>query len=92
MGRKSRLYRSEVNLSKDLFNDSVNNYLEEANLAEIESRICHLKTFSNLSHRRYARMLYSKIKSQLSDSSNHTNKVALNKLAHIIELKISTSI
>ena len=92
MGRKSRLYRSEVNLSKDLFDDSINNDLKDENLAEIEIRICHLKTFSNLSHRRYARMLYNKIKSQLSDSNNNTNKVALNKLAHIIELKIGTSI
>lgn len=92
MGRKSKLYRSEVNLSKDLFDDSINNDLEDENLAEIESRICHLKTFSNPSHQRYARMLYGKIKSQLSDSNNPTNKVALNKLAHIIELKIGISI
>ena len=92
MEHKSKLYSSEVNLSKDLFDDSLNINLEEGNLAEIESRICHLKTFSNLSHRRYARMLYSKIKRQLSDSKSNIDKLALNKLARIIELKIDTPI
>ena len=92
MGRKSKLYRSEINLSKDLFTESFNDDYEKLDLAEIESQICHLRTFSNPAHRRYARMLYSKIKSQLSDSSSNTDKLALNKLAHIIELKISTPI
>ena len=81
-----------MNLSKDLFDVSLNINLEEGNLAEIESRICHLKTFSNLSHRRYARMLYNKIKKQLSESKSNIDKLALNKLAHIIELKIDTPI
>ena len=86
------MYSSEMNLSKDLFDVSLNINLEEGNLAEIESRICHLKTFSNLSHRRYARMLYNKIKKQLSESKSNIDKLALNKLAHIIELKIDTPI
>ena len=81
-----------MNLSKDLFDVSLNINLEEGNLAEIESRICHLKTFSNLSHRRYARMLYNKIKKQLSESKSNIDKLSLNKLAHIIELKIDTPI
>lgn len=90
MSHKFKLYNSEVNLSKDLFDDS-NIDLNDADLIEIENRICHLKTFSNLTHRRYARMLYRKIKAQLSDSKSNIDKIALKKMARIIELKISTS-
>ena len=92
MGRKSKLYKSEVNLSKELFDDSLVIDLEVGNLAEIESQIGNLKTFSNLTHRRYAKMLYSKIKNQLMDSESKLDKTALNKLAHFIELKIGTPI
>jgi len=91
VGHKYKLYSSEVNLSKDLFDDSLNIDLKDADLIEIEYHICHLKTFSNLNHRRYARLLYRKIKAQLSDSKSNVDKFALKKLAHLIELKISTS-
>jgi hypothetical protein len=90
--RKSKLYKSEISLSKELFDDLLNIDIKEGNLAEIENRICHLKTFSNLVHRRYARMLYIEIKNQLSDSKSKLDKTALNKLAKIIELKIGTPI
>lgn len=92
MGRNSKLYKSEVNLSKEFFDDSLAIDLKDGNLTEIESQIGNLKTFSNLAHRRYAKKLYSKIKDQLSDSESSLDKTALNKLAHIIELKIGTSI
>ena len=92
MERKSKLYKSEINLSKELFDDSSIADLKEGNWAEIESQIGNLKTFSNLTHRRYARMLYSKIKNQLSDSKSSLDKTALNKLAHFIELKIGKPI
>lgn len=92
MGRKSKLYRSEINLSKELFDDSLEINFEDGNLAEIERQICNLKTFSDLSHRRYARKLYNEIKSQLTDTKSSLDKHTLNKLAHIIELKIGTSI
>lgn len=92
MGQKSKLFRSEVNLSKELFDDDINIDLDVENLVEIESRICQLKTFSDLSHRQYARLLLDKIKVKISNSTNSNHKIALNKLAQIIELKIGTPI
>lgn len=92
MGQKSKLYRSEVNLSKELFDDDLNIDLDDENLAEVESRICQLKTFSDLSHQRYARTLLDTIKIRISNSKSSTQKIALNKLAHIIELKIGNPI
>lgn len=83
--------RLPVNFTKMLFEDSLNTNFEEQNYSELESTICHLKTFSDLSHRRYAKMLYRKIKNQLSITRNMAKKSTLNKLAHIIELKVSTT-
>jgi hypothetical protein len=92
VGRKSRLYRSELNVSRILFNSSKGNKAEDASFSDIENQICHLKTFSNLSHRRYAKMLYKKIKKQLLITHSNDKKSVLNKLAYIIELKISTTL
>ena len=91
MARKAKAIGSEINVSKLLFDDHLlNRNTEETSFSEIENQICHLKTFSILSHRRYAKMLYKKIKKQLLVTKSNNKKSVLNKLAYIIELKIST--
>lgn len=72
------------------YGNSEINSQDDSSYLELENRICHLKTFSKLSHRRYARILYNNIKKQLLITKNLKNKSALNKLAQIIELKIGT--
>jgi len=88
VGHKARSNRSEIKVSRILFDSTSVSNPDKTSFSEIENQICHLKTFSILSHRRYAKMLYKKIKKQLLVTKNFNKKSALNKLAYIIELKI----
>jgi len=92
VGHKARTIRSEINVSRLLFDSPSDSSSESNNFSEIENQICHLKTFSILSHRRYAKMLYKKIIKQVSITKNNNKKSALNKLANIIELKINQAV
>lgn len=91
MSRKSKLYREEINVTKRFLLPENDNF-DMDDFAEIEHQICHLKTFSNLAHRRYARMLYHRIRKVMLNTRNESKRFALRKLAGIIELKISSSL
>jgi len=70
-------------------NQQENRDFGDFDFSEMEDEICHLRTFSNLKHRKYARLLYQKIKNQISKTRNKTRILALNKLMQIIELKVN---
>ena len=67
--------------------DEVNS-LSEASISEIEKEICHLRTLSDYEDRKLARKLYSKIKSRISSISDVSEKMRLNQLALLINMKV----
>lgn len=84
---------------KDKF-DTINSYtfiqsnwnevepLSEENISEIEKEISHLRTLSVNEDRKLARKLYSKIKRRISFISDVGEKMQLNQLALLINMKV----
>lgn len=63
-------------------------FFSSIELSEIESDICRLQTFSRDEHRNLARKVYSKIRDRISNIHDGKEKNDLQKLAHLIDMKI----
>lgn len=64
------------------------NSLSESKISDIENEICHLRTLSVYEDRVLARKLYSKIKARMSSIKDVKEKMKLNQLALMINMKV----
>lgn len=66
------------------------NSLSESSILDIEKEICHLRTLSVYEDRKLARKLYSKIKARVSSIKDVKEKMKLNQLALLINMKVKS--